>query len=376
MKADTVGNLQARLEALNTVLSKDSGDFDSWLEQRDAIAFIEQNAYEAELVIYASLPCLYLHSVLVPLAKLEPLNIEDLLHWSCHPGYSWSIWTSKDSAGLSPPLDNPGGETLKGGEQLIFTRTFDGRLGEKSYIEVLQKFAHVFGLHHVSERNAWCRIDEHGDVEDLICVRSIPGMGTWRSGQYVTAARRLLDEYMHLTNAALLRLCDVTRVLYESFRGWTDDRATVRIKRGELHANLTIDPGVGSYLRGFQTIRSAATDKTVMDSILGRAEGKQYATFVAHDWKNNVIREISCDPHCLASYFVESDLPFETSPAFFKPEVLRKYKADTEKYTLEERSISCRQAWHLETYDINEAGQVHTYLIYLSRLPYQEQLYW
>ncbi len=31
---------------------------------------------------------------------------------------------------------------------------------------------------------------------------------------------------------------------------------------------------------------------------------------------------------------------------------------------------------HLETYGINDAGQVHSYLIYLSRLPYNEQLYW
>jgi hypothetical protein len=28
------------------------------------------------------------------------------------------------------------------------------------------------------------------------------------------------------------------------------------------------------------------------------------------------------------------------------------------------------------TYDINEAGQVHTYLVYLRRLPYEEQLHW
>lgn len=64
------------------------------------------------------------------------------------------------------------------------------------------------------------------------------------------------------------------------------------------------------------------------------------------------------------------------SPAFFKPDVLLKYKNNLEQYRLEDRSISCRNAWSLETYDINETGQVHTYLIYLQRLPYKEQLYW
>jgi hypothetical protein len=88
------------------------------------------------------------------------------------------------------------------------------------------------------------------------------------------------------------------------------------------------------------------------------------------------VANISCNPEHLSNCFTQSDLPFELSPVFFKAEVLRKYKADTEKYTLEERSISCRGSWHLQSYDINEVGQVHTYLIYLSRLPYEEQLYW
>jgi hypothetical protein len=69
-------------------------------------------------------------------------------------------------------------------------------------------------------------------------------------------------------------------------------------------------------------------------------------------------------------------LPFEVTPAFFRPEVLAKYKSDRAKYKLDSRSVGCRGAWHLETFDINAAGQVHTYLIYLSGLPYDEQLHW
>ena len=40
------------------------------------------------------------------------------------------------------------------------------------------------------------------------------------------------------------------------------------------------------------------------------------------------------------------------------------------------RSILCRGAWQLQRYDVNDVGQVHTYLRYLGFLPYQEQLYW
>lgn len=69
-------------------------------------------------------------------------------------------------------------------------------------------------------------------------------------------------------------------------------------------------------------------------------------------------------------------MPWEVTPAFFKPEVLAKYKADPEKYELLHRSITCRGTWYLKTYDVNDANQVHTYLVYLRDLPYEEQLYW
>ena len=104
---------------------------------------------------------------------------------------------------------------------------------------------------------------------------------------------------------------------------------------------------------------------------------RRYAKFKAQDLKTGKPIEVSCDPACLSNYFERgSNRPLEMSPAFFRAEVLQKYKADPSKYELTERSILCRGAWHLETYDINDEGQVHTYLRYLSNLPYQEQVYW
>src|SRR5205823_4286969 len=55
---------------------------------------------------------------------------------------------------------------------------------------------------------------------------------------------------------------------------------------------------------------------------------------------------------------------------------LDKYRSDPEKYSLEHRSISCRNSWHLQTYDVNEVDQVHTYIKYLGDLPHSEQVYW
>ncbi len=78
----------------------------------------------------------------------------------------------------------------------------------------------------------------------------------------------------------------------------------------------------------------------------------------------------------MSSYFETSRKPWETSPVFFKSEVLNKYINDPEKYSIRERDISCRGGWHLPTFDTNEQGQVHTLAIYLTYLPFEELCHW
>ena len=107
---------------------------------------------------------------------------------------------------------------------------------------------------------------------------------------------------------------------------------------------------------------------------------REYASFIIHDWRNKNVAEVSSGPGHTANYFngEGNSLPYELSPAFFRPEVLSKYKADRDKYTIDEahRFISCRGTWELWSFDVNEAGQVHAYLCDLRYLPHQEQLHW
>jgi len=359
----------------------DEAAFESWLQMDDAVAFLKDNATESKFVAYASTESAFIHAVAVPSRSLIPPDVEDLMRWGSNPYSSWGIMVTcsrPPSISIVPPLHSSGSGTLDKGEQLVFARCFDGRTGNRTYYEVLQKFTHTFDLHFLESKDGYCRLDKHGDIEDVIHIGYIPARGTAYGGTIITFNRDVLDEYLVLTDSAIVRMFDFTRCRRFHFGGWSNPQEVEYTKDTDLFYRSHIEPGHASYMRGCQIVRPLVCKEAVYNRYaFGESEQKrEHASFIAFDWKNKVVREISCAPGQTANYFTESDLPFELSPAFFRPEVLSKYKADSEKYNLQDRSISCRGAWHLQNYDINEAGQVHTYIVYLRSLPYEEQLYW
>lgn len=355
-------------------------DFNTWVQQGDVIPFLEKEIEDENIIIYASLPHIFIHAVLIPDVKLNDSTVEDLLRWSHNPFSTWGITCSSDDAWIEGPLSGAGSKTLNEGEQIIFGRYFDGVESKKRYFELEQKISHVLGIHFISERNAWCKLDKFGDLEDVVKITELKETSNNETGTIITFKKEILGEYTSVCKFTLIRMFDFTRYKSGSFSGWSNRNEPVEFGgQSHIFGSLVVSNGYGSYSRGFQVKNISIPKEKVINDMWGRPtpeEPKQYATFIAHDWKNKRITEISCDPSCLANYFTKSDLPFEITPAFFRPEVLLKYKSDREKYQLESRSVGCRGAWHLKTFDINSAGQVHTYLIYLSHLPYEEQLHW
>lgn len=350
----------------------DSEEFDEWCSQNDILPFLSEEAEDEHVLIYASLDHVYIYALLVP----DNVNLEDngndLMGWSSNPLSGWSLIASQDDVWIEKPCQSERSEVLKAATQIIFGRSFEGYTSASSYFEVNQEITQVLDLHYVSERNAWCRLDQHGDIEDCISVLDLKG------GRAILVKANVLDKYCAVSRTKLLRMFDFTRYRKGSFPGWGNGRDERHLpKHDGIAMRLTVQPGVGSYSRGIQLIEPRISAASVCSETWGiNDDQREYASFITQDWKNNRIAEISCAPGATANYFTESDLPFELSPAYFRPEVLSKYKADRQKYTLEDRSITCRGAWYLKSYDINEAGQVHTYLIDLRQLPYEEQLHW
>jgi len=352
------------------------------LRAEDSIAFLKGNAQRDEIAIYATAGAVLIHGVLAPTDQVTPADQADLLNAYIMPDNSWCIqraWIGGEGHRiyLEPPLSHPGCKSLVGGEKLIFRRSFSGVAEGPSPVELSQKLVHSLDLYWVEERSAYCRLDKRGDIEDVIRVIWLKGPEAQEHDVVVTILIKDLATYMAVSGMSLVLKFDFTRFEPKAFGGWDQDRQVRKTAAADLFYTLGISANA-SYANGCMILRPAVTvDDLVQEwKAEGDPKNEQYATFKIHDWKNTRLVETSCAPEFLSNYFQQSDKPFEISPAFFRPEVLTRFKNDPEKYDLQDRSISCRNAWYLKTYDINEAGQVHTYIGYLADLPYEEQCYW
>jgi hypothetical protein len=369
----------SELKRLNAIPKEDPR---SWLvDAKSSVDFLRSNSLNDSIVIYACASSTLIHGVLALNNNVSPPDGVELQQSDMPmPDDCWRIqrvWGGGQGHRmyLEAPLSSSS-HAFRGGEKLIFRRSFSGLTEGRSSIAMSEKLVHSLDLHYMPERTAYCRLDSRGDIEDVIKVVQLDRDSTGDDLDVVTILRKDLDTFMALSDTSLVLRFDFTRVKWGSFGGW-GDIIRFRHEEADLYYHGGTD-GQGSYCSGAMVVRS----RVGVDDLVrawkeeSRSSNRRYASFKIHDRKNGVNVETSCGPEFLANYFQQSELPWEISPAFFRPEVLHRFKADPEKYKLEDRSVSCRNTWYLRTYDINEAGQVHTYIGYLAGLPYEEQLYW
>jgi hypothetical protein len=359
-------------------------DKSGWLSSAvDSVDFLKKVYRGNRVILYASVDAFYVHAVLVDAAKVSPADHDDMLRAYLDASSGWRL--EHESGGGQPdrmylagPMSSPGCKTLVDAEQLVFRRRLDGVQSARAYTEISQKLTQALDLHFVEERRAYCRVDKAGNIESVITVEDFPALRDRFPGHLVTMSAEPLMEFMAVTGTVLAAKFDFTRTDGSNFPGW-EGAVRDEFRAPDLFYRTGSVPGMCSFVNGWLLVRPRLTvneliaEKKAADDPAKR----QYAEFKILDIRYGEQRTNSCSPLATTNYFeLAEGMPFELSPAFFRAEVLSKYKANPEKYQLEARSISCRNVWELRSYDINDAGQVHTYLIDLSHLPYEEQLYW
>ena len=376
--------LIGHIESLDK-LPDDTAAFAAWIKADGHLNLLRDNAKEDELIIHASGDYSFIITAFVNKSSVNPLDKNGLLHWGCNcssPFASYVWGGGKDDVWIERTDYLWGSKTLEGARQLVFARNFEGLNGRNaSYYEILQEYLHLTEIHWRPEQHAYCRLDKNGDFDHIVSITSKEDKG---DVTLVSFKREPLELYLAASNTVLVRMFDFTllrRGRGFEFTSWPDDPENVFNESEVFFYRQKVDTGKAAYTRGVQIIRPSRPKAEIFSSLKASWSGedeKEYVEFVAYDWRNKRIMKISTDPKATISYFQaqENSLPFELSPAYFRPEVLLKYKGDSDKYTVGERDIHCRGAWRLRGYDVNEAGQVHAYICDLRYLPFQEQLYW
>ena len=366
---------------------KDNDAFLTWITGAAHLRLLQEDVDEDELIVAAmSATPSCLNTLVVHADDPRLKDPEALLEWSPNPyhfsaaEYNW-IW-SGDRVWVEPNTGGWASDMPKGASALVFGVGLDGTDDESaSYLELSQTFAHQVGIHWRSERMAHSRIDHHGDWDDIV---SVTNKNASQHIGLVSFQRQTLDLHLVALSSVLVRSFAFTLMRPPSDLSIHDQPAVVHLVQPTddlLYRNIINDERYGQ-VRGVQIIRPRISSTDIYDlvrhdRVLDSREAEP-VKFVVLDMHNDAVITVSTDPATTRTYFEahRDDLPYETSPAFFRPEVLSKYKAYREKYTLHDGWITCRNAWSLRNYSINAAGQVAVYICYLRDLPHEEQIYW
>ena len=345
--------------------------FASWILATKHLNFIERDSQSSELLVHAHGSRTVILSAVIEESRISSLDQDtqdDLLDWAAGPqSYRATYMLSHDGSG--PWIEHNqyswGSTTLKGAYPLVFLRHFTGSTPANSeFIEILQEYIHITDSRWMSEESAYCRFNRLGDLDHIISVT--PSTSTDRLSA-VTFKRKPLDKYLDACDSVLVRLFSFELHKDGEYPTFQEFNTRTVNNRPDLLYLQSVLPATAGHVHGVQIIRPEISQPDPVMPI----------DFLAFDWRHKTITNISTDPSATTSYFAadQNNLPFDTSPAFFRPDVLQKYKDDREKYTVYPERISCRGGWSIR-YDVNEASQIHAYISQLRRLPYHEMLYW
>jgi hypothetical protein len=281
-----------------------------WLSRADdSVTFLQANAVSDDTILYASTNAVLIHAVLAPAKLVTPPDYDDLLRSFVESDDSWRIQRSYGGGEghrvyIEPPLSSPGCNSLVGGEKLIYRRTFAGVREDGPSIEISQKLIHCFDLHFVPSRNAYCRLDEYGDIEDVIRVLNLESMDDCENGIAVTMLRADLSAYMALTDTVLVSKFDFTRFVPGAFTSWRGQQ-THSVRDGDLFYEAGVVKGNASYANGCLISRPSVTVDDLVEEWKKELDPKnlEYETFKIFDRKNGVEVETSCSPDHLSNYF-------------------------------------------------------------------------
>ena len=259
--------------------------------------------------------------------------------------------------------------SYEGIEPLVIWRSFHGM--KDGYWEVLEEFRHYFNLYEDRLHNKFILIDDNGDDEDVILM----------SDNKIKIKLRLIKEFLAVKKMRLALFFDFNRFSEKNIeelgikkyyghkkgdnfiysigaRNWDSFGGDKKKSQGFLMGKKFI-----SGLNDYQPKLFDKNDQKFIDFIIGVDEnGKE----ITH----------TCNEDKLADFFGKNEgAPYFLTPVFFSKDVLTKYYAQPNKYSVEDGYLRCGGMWGLRM-DNNHSEHVMAFLGDLGHLSYKEQLHW
>jgi len=253
-------------------------------------------------------------------------------------------------------------------EPLVIYRDYDGM--RPDHYEVAEEFRLFHNLFFEPAKRRLIHIDDQGNESEA--VRLGPNSVEIRTD--------LLTRYLAAKGMALA-------VYVDSFRKSNQSLNDLNLTRGgdpvigasySYHQILGSETHVGP--GDFKSSSGFLGKKYVSPDALGpipQSPPEAYQEFIIKtDAAGQPIRH-TCDPERLANYFGKNPgAPHYLTPVFFRPDVLAKYRADPQKYAVEDGILRCGSLWSMRL-DNDQADHVSAYLGDLGRdLSESERNYW
>jgi hypothetical protein len=253
----------------------------------------------------------------------------------------------------------------EGTELIVISREFDSV--RPSEVELVEEFRLLFNLWEDRSTRTYYYFDESGNPVKAAVIDGNGVRVLWSLLRRYQAAKQMhLALYIDSTHHSP----DLPRD-DDAWRHSTED-AVVRYNRS---GSPTFSPdGAYSSFMGKRLFPPPPRDEC---GIWPYEKPKQYEDFIiGTDVNGNEVTHTS-DPSALANYFgANPDSPHYLTPVYFRREVLNKYYAEGERYSVEDGYVRCAGLWGLRL-DNDQPNQVMVFLGDLGRdIPLSEARYW
>jgi hypothetical protein len=254
--------------------------------------------------------------------------------------------------------------TTDAGEVLVQDRTWHGvRPGD---VELAEEFRLLFNLWEDRRTRTYYSFDESGNPVKAAVI----------AAEGVRVLSKLVRRYQAAKQMFLALFLDATL--------WSDD-----LPRDKHSWDLIETDVILSYYRGEISARDRPFSRLVGKRLLApppietcgmwpfESERSDYVEFIIGTTPLGDEISFTSNPGALANYFgANPDSPHYLTSVYFRREVLNKYYADPERFSIEDGYLRCAGLWGLRM-DNDQAGHIGVFLGDLGRdIPAEEAQYW